>query len=297
MEQYADIKQGEKGAWVSIVAYVILSSLKLVIGYLFFSEALTADGLNNTTDIIASIAVLIGLKFSQKPPDKEHPYGHFRSETIAALFASFVMAVIGLEVLKGAFLTFFEPDKRAPDLMAGWVALGCALVMYFVYQYNFRLAKKIKNQALMAAAKDNLSDAFVSIGAFVGILGSQFHMPWLDPLAAFVVGIIIIKTAWEIFSEAALNLTDGFDDEEKMIHIKESISKVSGVKVVKDLKGRKHGNHIFLDVIIDVNPNLNVVESHNITEKIEKILAKEHRVKYAQIHIEPAETEKNIPHI
>jgi cation diffusion facilitator family transporter len=297
MEQYADIKEGEKGAWVSIITYLLLSSLKLIIGYIFFSEALTADGLNNTTDIIASVAVLIGLKLSQKPPDKEHPYGHFRSETIAALFASFVMAVIGLEVLKGAFLTLVEPNKQAPDMIAGWVALGCALVMYFVYRYNLQLARKIKNQALMAAAKDNLSDAFVSIGAFVGILGAQFHMPWLDPLAAFVVGIIIIKTAWEIFSEAALNLTDGFDDEEKMDHIRQSIGKVPGVKLVKDLKIRKHGNHFFLDVIIDVNPNLNVVESHKITEKIEKILMKEHRVKYTQIHIEPAELERKTPHL
>jgi cation diffusion facilitator family transporter len=296
MNEYADIKQGEKGAWVSIGAYLILSSLKLIIGYLFFSEALMADGLNNVTDIIASVAVLIGLKLSQKPPDKEHPYGHFRSETIAALFASFVMAVIGLEVLKDAVLTLFESEKQTPNLIAGWVALGCAFVMYLVYQYNIRLARKIKNQALKAAAKDNLSDAFVSIGAFVGILGAQFNMPWLDPLAAFVVGIIIIKTAWEIFSEAALHLTDGFDDEEKINHIKQSISKVAGVKLVKDLKVRKHGNHIFLDVIIEVHPDLTVVESHKITEKIEKILAKEHRVKYSQIHIEPAEVDQKAPH-
>lgn len=297
MEQYADIKHGEKGAWLSIVTYLILSSLKLIIGYLFFSEALTADGLNNVTDIIASIAVLIGLKLSRKPPDKEHPYGHFRSETVAALFASFVMAVIGLEVLKGAVISLFEPDKSAPDMIAGWVALGCSLVMYVVYRYNSQLAKKIKNQALMAAAKDNLSDAFVSIGAFVGILGAQFHMPWLDPLAAFVVGIIIIKTAWDIFSEAALNLTDGFDDDEEKHRIMDSISGVLGVRLVKDLKLRKHGNLIFLDVIIDVNPNLNVVESHEITEKIEKLVAEEHQVKYAQIHIEPAETEKKDPHL
>ena len=102
MDQYQDIKEGEKGAWISIAAYLILSAVKLGAGYWFLSDALVADGFNNLTDIIASTAVLIGLKISQKPPDQDHPYGHFRAETIAALVASFIMASVGLQVLIGA---------------------------------------------------------------------------------------------------------------------------------------------------------------------------------------------------
>ncbi len=79
MERYDELKKGETGAWVSIIAYIVLSAVKLAVGLLFHSEALRADGLNNTTDIIASVAVLIGLRISQKPPDEDHPYGHFRA--------------------------------------------------------------------------------------------------------------------------------------------------------------------------------------------------------------------------
>jgi cation diffusion facilitator family transporter len=184
---YDDIKQGEKGAWLSIIAYIFLSAIKLSIGYFTNSEALSADGLNNATDIIASIAVLVGLKISRKPPDKDHRYGHYRAETVAALIASFIMFAVGLQVLYQSVMKFRAPAIESPDMIAAWTAVFCAIVMYFVYQYNIRLAKKINSNAMMAAAQDNRSDAFVSIGAFIGIVGSQFGLPWLDPLTALLV--------------------------------------------------------------------------------------------------------------
>ena len=189
MDIYNNLKQGEKGAWVSIIAYICLSVLKLTIGYLFYSEALRADGLNNTTDIIASIAVLIGLRISRKPPDQNHKYGHFRAETIATLIASLIMAAVGIQVLFQAIMTFFEDTIRKPDMVTAWTALICGIVMFVVYQYNLKLAKRTNSSAVMAAAQDNRSDAFVSLGAFVGIIGAQFGLNWLDPLAATAVGL------------------------------------------------------------------------------------------------------------
>ena len=85
MELYSNLKEGEKGAWLSIWTYITLSAVKLIIGYIGSSEALKADGLNNTTDIIASIAILVGLRIAQKPPDADHQYGHMRAETVASL--------------------------------------------------------------------------------------------------------------------------------------------------------------------------------------------------------------------
>jgi cation diffusion facilitator family transporter len=152
MDIYGDIKKGEKGAWVSIVAYLVLSSLKLTTGWLFASEALTADGLNNATDIVASVAVLIGLRISRKPPDQDHPYGHLRAETIAALLASFIMGTVGLKVLIAAVHKLRRGKFVSPDLNACWVALVAAAAMYVIYVYNVRLARRIHNQALLANA-------------------------------------------------------------------------------------------------------------------------------------------------
>lgn len=112
MDRYQQLKKGELGAWISIIAYMVLSLIKLLIGYSYNSEALRADGLNNSTDIVASIAILIGLRISQKPADKDHPYGHFRAETIASLIASFIMMVVGLQVLLDAGLSIINQSNR-----------------------------------------------------------------------------------------------------------------------------------------------------------------------------------------
>lgn len=281
-----NLKKGEKGAWISISAYLILSITKLTIAYTGNSEALRADGLNNSTDVIASIAVLIGLKISRKPPDEDHHYGHYRAETIASLFAAFIMVTVGIQVIIDTFSKLFSGEQASPDLLTAWTALGAAIVMFIVYSYNISLASKINSSSLYAAAQDNRSDAFVSIGAFIGIIGAQLGLFWLDPLAGFVVGLIICKTAWDIFKDSTHTLTDGFD-EKQINKIKSSIAKVSEVKKVEDIKGRIHGNQAFIEITILVNPHLNVKESHAITERIESLLEKKHDIPYAHIHIEP----------
>ncbi|MEC0090569.1 cation diffusion facilitator family transporter [Paenibacillus macquariensis] len=289
MDAYNEIREGEKGAWVSIIAYVCLSALKLFIGFTAGSEALLADGLNNTTDIIASFAVLIGLKISRRPPDHDHKYGHFRAETVAALVASFIMIAVGAQVLYQAVQKFFEPTISTPNMIAAWTALFSALVMMFVYRYNIRLARRINSHAITAAAQDNRSDALVSIGAFIGIVGSQFGLPWLDPLTATLVGLIIVKTAWDIFKDASHALTDGFDEKE-LVKIKQTVADTPGVESIKDIKARILGNNVLVDVTIQVNGYLNVVESHDISEEIEDRMLTEHKISHIHVHIEPIET-------
>ncbi len=286
LSQYDEIKQGEKGAWVSITAYLVLSALKLGAGYMFVSGALVADGFNNLTDIIASAAVLIGLRISQKPPDKDHPYGHFRAETIAALMASFIMATVGIQVLISAVKSLFANEQQVPALTSAWIALFAALVMAGVYIYNRRLALRINNMALLAASKDNLSDALVSTGAAIGIIGAQFGLPWLDPVAALAVGFIICKTAWDIFYSSTHALTDGFDENE-LSTLRTTIAKTAGVKSIKDIKARVHGSHVLIDVIVQVDPALTLIESHRISDAIEQRMSRKHNIMSVHVHVEP----------
>ncbi|MGV8979565.1 cation diffusion facilitator family transporter [Clostridium sp.] len=285
-EKYKGLKLAERGARISIIAYIVLASTKLGIGYLSGSKALTADGLNNTTDIVASLAVLIGLKISRKPADDDHRYGHFRAETIASLIASLIMIVVGMDVLYKAAHSIFFFKAVVPDLRAAIVGIFCAGAIYIVYLYNKKIAIQINSSGLMAAAKDNLSDAWVSIGTSVGIVASQFGLPWIDPLAAVVVGILIIKTGWDIFRESSHNLTDGFN-KEQLDDITQSINEVSGVKMVRSIRARVSGNNTLIDIIVRVSANLSVVEGHNITENIEERLRNEFNITEAVVHVEP----------
>ena len=285
-QKYDNLKLGERGAIISIIAYIVLSIVKLVVGYTADSAALRADGLNNTTDIIASIAVLIGLRISRRPADDNHKYGHWKSETIASMVASFIMMAVGLQVLIDTVSTLFEGKQESPDIVAAYVGIGSAVVMYFVYRYNRSLSRKINSKAVMAAAKDNLSDAWVSIGTTIGIIGSQFGMPWLDTVTAIVVGFLICKTAWDIFSEASHELSDGFD-EQKLKMYEDVIFDLEGVKGIKSIKGRNYGNNEVVDVVILVNSQLNVHQAHDIATKVEDTLTDEYGVYDIHVHVEP----------
>ena len=285
-QAYLDLKRGERGAVISIVAYICLSILKLIIGYLADSEALKADGFNNATDIISSLAVLIGLKLSQRPADDDHPYGHWKAENVASLVASFIMMVVGFQVVYNAIVSIFNGVNETPDLISAWTGLFCAVIMYLVYRYNKKLASEINSQSVMAAAKDNLSDAWVSIGAGVGIIGAQFNLPWIDPLAALIVGYMICKTAWGIFRDASHLLTDGFDEEEINTY-KETIQNTYGVKGIKDIKARNYGNNVVVDVVILVNSNLDIKSAHDIATKVEDGLMTENKVYDVHVHVEP----------
>lgn len=287
MDIYEEIRKGERGAWVSIGAYLILSGFKLACGYSFASSALVADGVNNLTDIVASVAVLIGLRISQKPPDSDHAYGHFRAETVAALMASFIMAMVGIQVIVESIRTLWKGEKvLPPNPWSAGVAIICAVAMLGVYLYNRRLARQINNKALMAAAKDNLSDAMVSVGATVGIVGAQFGLPWLDSVAAFVVGIIICSTAWGIFKDCTYSLTDGFD-QNQIMDLRSTIARIPGVEGIKDVKARVHGNHVLVDVVIEVHSNLSIIEGHKIADRIEDEMRKDHNIMQVQVHVEP----------
>lgn len=231
--------------------------------------------------------MLIGLRISQKPPDKDHPYGHFRAETIAALIASFIMATVGIQVLISAGKSLFASEREAPGLTSAWVALFAAVCMVGVYLYNRKLALRINNQALLAASKDNLSDALVSFGAAIGIIGAQFGLPWLDPVAALAVGVIICKTAWDIFYSSTHALTDGFDEKE-LSSLRETVEQTKGVESIKDIKARVHGSNVLIEVIVQVDPKLSLIESHQISDEIERQMERKHNnTMSVHVHVEP----------
>ncbi|WP_416295755.1 cation diffusion facilitator family transporter [Paenibacillus illinoisensis] len=291
--KYDNLKMGERGAIISIIAYICLTALKLIIGSTAGSEALKADGLNNATDIVASIAVLIGLRLAQRPADKDHTYGHWKAETVASLVASFIMMAVGLQVLFEAIGSVFQGENESPDLIAAYTGIFCAVVMYLVYRFNKRLATKIKSQAVMAAARDNISDAWVSIGTVIGIAGSQFGLPWLDPVTAVIVGFLICKTAWDIFKEATHHLTDGFDVE-LIREYRKTIATIDGVETVKDVRARSYGNNAVVDVVITVRSDLDMQQAHDICTDVEDELLREHDVYTVHVHVEPEMWEESV---
>ena len=289
---FEKLKKAEQGAKLSILSYLLLTALKLCAGFFFHSSALIADGINNATDVVSSIFVLIGLKISRKPADADHLYGHFRAELIATLIASFFMLYAGIEVIIYALKKIWSKSYEQPSLLSAGVALIVSLVMFGVYFYNIRLAKKLGSKSLKAAALDNLSDAYVSIGTFIGILSTFFGFPLGDAIVAILVGILIVYTAVNIFREATHVLTDGVDTE-TIDKVESIVKNIDGVITIRDIKGRTHGLLYFIDITITVDKDLNVQQSHEITIKIERALAKEFYYCETLVHLEPHSIECN----
>ncbi len=279
---------GKKGVYLSIIAYLLLSVTKIGFGEMTDARALVADGWNNVSDVLASLVILLGLWIAQKPADHDHRYGHVRAETTASLIAALLMAVVGVDVLIEALETFASGRIiAAPDPLAIVIAAVGALLMFLVYRINRRIAERTNNAAVMAAAYDNRSDAWVSVGALLGIGAAQLGWYWADPVLAAVIGILILRTAWEVGYEAVHNLMDGFDAKH-LAKIEAQIEQIDGIYEVMDIRARYLGSAVHVDVTIGVDHHLTVVESHDLTERVEAKLIGKEGIERVYIHVEPA---------
>lgn len=280
-----NLRIAQRGAYISLVSYIILSILKFVVGTTYNSAALKADSLNNLTDIFVSVAVLIGLKISVKPADKNHPYGHMKTENITTLIVSFIIMFVGIEVISSNIPKLIQGDYSEPSTLTIWVSFISGIIMILVYLFNWKLAIKTKSTSLKSAAKDNLSDALVSIGTGIGLIFTQFGLPIIDIILAVILGFIIVYTGFTIFKESIFTLSDGFHEKDLNNYIEE-IENIEGVLDVPSIKGRYHGNSVFLDVTIIVDKDLTLDEAHDICDLVEHQL-KEAGAYSSYVHPEP----------
>ena len=282
-----NLKLAERGAILAIVTYIILSIAKIIAGSTLQSSSLTADGFNNVSDIVANIAVLIGLRMARKPADTDHKFGHWKIEDLASLVTSLIMFFVGFDVLIDTVQKIISRQETTIDPLGAIVGIISALVMTGVYFYNKALAKKAQSKALDAAAKDNLSDAITSLGTTIAIIASALNFPIVDKLVAIVITFFILKTAYEIFMESSFSLSDGFD-ENLLKEYKEAILEIPKISRVKSQRGRTYGSNIYLDLILEMNPDLSVYESHEIADQVEEMLMERFGIFDIDIHIEPA---------
>ena len=269
MSQKEKLETAQKGAFLSLIVYIILSVTKFVVGYLYNSAAVKADSLNNMTDIIVSLAVIIGLKISIKPPDQNHPYGHLKSENISSLLVSFIIMFVGIQVIIENVPELFTNEHHTPNIINIYVSVISGLIMLVVFYINQNIANRTKSSSLNSAAKDNLSDALVSIGTAIGLIFTQFGFPVIDTILAIILGLLIIYTGFGIFKESIFTLSDGFNEQELEAY-KNYVLEIEDVIEVQNIKGRYHGSSVFVDVTIVVKSDLSLEEAHHICDKVEQ---------------------------
>lgn len=286
MTQSENLKTAQKGAYLSLIVYIVLSIAKFIVGSMYDSAAVRADSLNNMTDIVVSLAVIIGLKISIKPADKNHPYGHLKSENISTLLVSFIIMFVGIQVVIESVPEIFSKDHHAPNVITIYVSVISGIIMLIVFYINQKLARRTNSSSLNSAAKDNLSDALVSIGTAAGLIFTQFGLPILDTVLATILGLLIIYTGFRIFKESIFTLSDGFN-EQQLEAYKNYVLEIEDVIDVQNIKGRYHGSSIFVDVTIVVESDLSLEDAHHICDKVEQHMH-EKGISSVYVHPEPA---------
>ncbi len=196
------------------------------------------------------------------------------------------MLIVALQVLFSAFRNIMSGQIVTPSPLSAIVGIISAILLSFLYFHNQKLAKNVHSTALLAAAKDNLSDIFTSIATTLAILASSFHFSWLDATVAIIISLLILNMAVDIFKNSVFMLSDGFD-QHTLDQYRLTVNRIPGVIAVKEIRGRSYSENIALDIVVTMNPQLTVAESHAITKLIEKKLFEAYQIFDVEIHVEP----------
>ncbi|BCJ87221.1 cation diffusion facilitator family transporter [Effusibacillus dendaii] len=287
-------RAGKQAAWISVVSNVMLTIMKLAVGYWFLSNALIADGFHSAADVLASVAVLFAMRISNQPADEEHPYGHGKAEVVASGIVAGILAVAALEIAVGSVKAFFE-TPHAPHWIAFAAAVFSWILKQVLYSYTMRLGKKYNSAGLVATAVDHKADVIASVFAFAGIgialAGNWLQMPSLyyaDSVAAFIVALLIFKLAYETGKEAVEVLMERTVEPDKVESFARTILSVPYVKRLDRLRARAHGHYILVDVRVAVPGTITVQEGHDVASAIRDRIKQENPdVEEVLVHLNP----------
>jgi len=283
-----NIKTPMASTRLSLAANILLFILKLLAGIWGRSQALVADSLNSLLDIVANIAVWLGLKIAQKPPDKDHPYGHGNADTLAAVFVALILVVTGGYIGREAIDSIISRNFQTPTFLATGTALFTIVLKGILYKYTMSVGKKYKSAAVIANAEDHISDVVVSAGTLIGIVVAQIKYPILDPIAGLWVAAFILRQAVKLIKDNIHTLMSASPDAKIQVEIKNHIATIDGVVSTNWIKGRLHGAGYFLDVAVRVKGNITVHEGHEISHIVrESVLKTFEDVADVLVHIEP----------
>lgn len=278
---------GYRATIISAVSDVTLAALKFAAGTIGGSAALIADAIHSTTDLATDFVSFVSLKISHQEPDEDHPYGHGRAETIGTAVIGMVVGAIGLGLTWEQVVALESGKESSPTLLAAAAAGVSMLIKEAMYWYTMAIGRKARSESVIANAKHHRSDSLSSLAALVGIVGATLGYHAMDPLAAVIVGLMITHMGGEIVLDAARNLMDSGLSFEELSELHRIIEKVPNVIHHHDIKTRRAGRDVFIDLHIQAPPRISASEAHNIAETVRHDLRRlAPHVTDAMVHID-----------
>lgn len=282
----------------------VLILLKFIAGFVGRSSAMVADAVHSLSDFISDVIVLVFVKIAGKPRDKGHDYGHGKFETLATAIIGILLAFVGIGLMvngvEAVIRSIHGQQLERPTMLALVVAIVSIVSKEWLYRYTIKAGNRLNSQAVVANAWHHRSDAVSSLGTLIGIAGAMFlGSKWriLDPIAAIIVSGFIIKSGYDILKPCIGELLEASLPEEKEQKIVSLVMGVPGIRFVHNLRTRRIGNGIAVDLHAKMDGNLSLSQAHEKATAAEKAIRREFGSNaIINIHMEPYhETVKPAP--
>ena len=274
---------------------VVLLVFKFVAGFLGGSAAMIADAVHSLSDFITDVIVLLFVKLSSKPEDSDHDYGHGKYETLATSLIGLALMFVGVMIMHNGVCSIASAIMGNPLPQPGMIALAAALVSIalkeWAYRFTVKVGRKCESQAVIANAWHHRSDALSSIGTAVGIggailLGEKWAV--LDPIAAVVVSVFIIRTAWQLTKQSAGELLEQSLPADMEREIVDIVAREPMTSEVHHLRTRRIGSHIAIEMHLRMPGDISLYESHQHATNIEQKLRNRFGAStHIGLHVEP----------
>ncbi len=279
--------QVKRVLWIVLFLNLGVALAKYIYGVISGSTSMQADGIHSVFDSAGNVVGLIGISLATKPADRNHPYGHFKFETYASLVIGIFLLVAAAEVGSSAVTSLVNQEFNATVTPISFAVMIITLFINIsVSRYESKCGRELNSEILVADSRHTLSDALVSIGVIIGLILIQFGIAMADAIMALIVMVAILLTAFDVFKTGLQTLSDKSRLPEE--RISEIVSAIPGVRKPHMIRSRGTTDEVYVDLHILVDPNMTVLESHALSDEIEKQINDAFpEAKDILVHVEP----------
>lgn len=272
----------------------LLFVMKIIAGIFGKSTAIISDAVNSGGDVATAFFVMLAGKFSRKDIDDDHQYGHEKYESMVSVFLGVALILSAVEIAKVAIKSiydylFLDVPIEKPTFIALIAAALTIIVKEMMYHFTKRAAKKAMAPSLEALAWDHRGDQLSALGVVIGVGGAMLGVVILEPIASLVICLFILILAFRIIKTGISQVVDQAADNETIEQIKMIINQQKEIICIDELKTRIFGAKLYVDIEISVDPNMTLIKSHSIAEKLHEDIEKQlQNVKHCMVHVNPA---------
>lgn len=281
---------GKLAGVVGIVSNTAVSAMKIAVGLVFSSISILADGINNLTDASSSLITLIGFRMAAKPADEDHPYGHARIEYITGLIVSFLIIMLGGQMLKASVEKILHPDALQFSLLAVGVLVVSILMKLWQARFNMKMGEAIDSATLKATGADSRNDVISTTAVLISLFIGKLTGYQLDGFMGVLVALFIVWSGISLIKETSDPLLGLAPDPTLVGEIQSRIMGHEGILGLHDLVVHDYGpGRVFASVHVEVDANENLMKSHDMVDNIEKEISSQLRI-HLVAHMDPVDT-------